>query len=993
MSLKMPCRWGAFALISVFALVSCDGDNLFNGGGADTQPPSVTVAPTPTASLPGTEVQVRVTATDDAGLSRIGFAAIDALGDTIGGAPTMVATSGITKDTTFTFLIPGTVAPGTVRLIGIAEDLLAQRSISTVANLTIADAVPPVITMLAPGQNTTAPLHDSVRVSFRIQDATGVKSVRIQGLATRVDSLGPTVVVPRYNEKTIEFTAPLPRDTIIIRYLLATNDNVSEPVDIIVTATDSLNNTAEVEQTILVGGPRVELRSPQVNAPAVVPGGTLQLHAFAIDRSSPIDSVRINISGAQTATFGFGPACAAATCQPFGLPADSVNVRPTYIVGSQVGTLTINAIAYNRNRVAGAAAPVTVTVAATAQTDNQPPLVRRTVTASDRLELSDTIAVSIDAQDQGAAGLRRLGIVAIATPAGTGLAPDTLFLDTTFTGSGRTGLQASTFKFTLEDFGFNEVNMVRLPRDVNVRVHAFAVDTVGNCGASVTSELTALQCASITAAGRTFFMASNTVAAAHQATVVPGFAVRLPTSGSRIADIAVDMNAGRPRMYLSNHNFNRLEVLSLLDSTFAAPVTVGSEPWGLFVNNAGDRLIVANSGGTNISMVDITQPAGSIAEADRILTPNASLFDVSRDITNGSVNYIVTIHDFSDRPQFIAQDANGTILHSTKPTGAAPNGSVRYLEETPVGSTRRYESKILFNDGGTSPATENWAIAHIDSITDGITLWDHVPGRPDQVFAATHPNIDSAIVILRTAGSDIFARRARIWNLEEVGLSDTTFVATSTDRQFVAFGEGAVSPFASIWLWHCAPLTATCTEGTGLGPGSLTDEIEVDDLIGNAAERVLGVALDSNGRIGGARGSQSAYFFSNDVENEGDLRLQGVFGNGVAGGSGGLALHPSHVHSGTSSPVTLAFVATANRSIKIADTHSFIQRGEILIRNNIVGPLRASLPLASENVGLSECNQIWVKLYGVTDAGNAVIINVRKKDVVNPIITTTACPL
>ena len=145
--------------------------------------------------------------------------------------------------------------------------------------------------------------------------------------------------------------------------------------------------------------------------------------------------------------------------------------------------------------------------------------------------------------------------------------------------------------------------------------------------------------------------------------------------------------------------------------------------------------------------------------------------------------------------------------------------------------------------------------------------------------------------------------------------------------------------------------------------------------------------------MGGARGSSSAYYFSNDIAAEGDLRLQGIFSNGVAGGNGGIALHPSHVHAGVSTSVTLAFVATANRSIKIADTHSFIQRGEILIRNNIVGPLRASLPLASENVGLSECDQIWVKLYGVTDAGNAVIINVRKKDVVNPIITATACPL
>jgi hypothetical protein len=145
------------------------------------------------------------------------------------------------------------------------------------------------------------------------------------------------------------------------------------------------------------------------------------------------------------------------------------------------------------------------------------------------------------------------------------------------------------------------------------------------------------------------------------------------------------------------------------------------------------------------------------------------------------------------------------------------------------------------------------------------------------------------------------------------------------------------------------------------------------DLIGNASERVLGIALNSDGSIGGARGSNSAYFFSNDVNEEGDLRLQGVFSNGVAGGNGGIALDPSHVYdlANGSNSRTLAFVATVNRSIKIVDTFHFRQRGEIQIRDNIVGPLRAAPPLASENVGLTgTCDEIWVKLH-TGDPGSA----------------------
>src|SRR6185503_16160102 len=103
---------------------------------------------------------------------------------------------------------------------------------------------------------------------------------------------------------------------------------------------------------------------------------------------------------------------------------------------------------------------------------------------------------------------------------------------------------------------------------------------------------------------------------------------------------------------------------------------------------------------------------------------------------------------------------------------------------------------------------------------------------------------------------------------------------------------------------------------------------------------------------GAARGADAAYFFSNNVNQSGDLRLQGVFASGVSGGNGGVALHPNHTQPMTCNETTLAFVATVNRSIKIVDTFNFRERGEILIRDNIVGPLRAALPLPAENTGL-----------------------------------------
>ncbi len=999
----------------------------------DVTAPTVSATATPGATSAGSIIAIRVNARDNVGLRQVGYAVVNPAGDTIGTTPTLATTSGAVKDTTFSFTVPLTITPRTVRVLGIAVDASGRRGYSTAASVTVADSAAPAITLNAPTASSTLPLNDSVRVNVRVVDASGIKSIVLYGQSVRIDSLGPTVTIQRFAQKTITFPATpgtaMPTDTTVTRYLLAIPDSISETVSIIVEATDSLGNKAVASTNILVGGPRVEMRNPLTNS-QVVPGGTLSLQAFALDRSSGIDSVQISLTGVQTFSYKYTPGCLPAVCAPNGLTStDSVVVSQDHVVplATPNGTLTITATAWNRNRVAGQSTPVNVLVSTTAVSDTSKPQVKVAITANDRVELSDTITVNVAAQDVGSNGIRRMGIVVSTTPGGGVAALPDFYMDTLFGGSGRTGLQPKAFKFTLADLGYTELNLQRLPRTITFAIHAFALDAGGYCGANVNNTLAALECTAAipvipapTVSGETdYYKANNATPLSLLVTVVPGRSVPLPRAGSHIADVVVDNNPARPRLFLSNFSLNRLDVLDLTTNTYDS-VAVGSEPWGMFLANApgGDgllgtsddnptRLIVGNSGGTNLSFVNLNTLTEEPAE--RLLTPNALLFDVRKEITNTSVNYLITYHDFSDRPQFVAEDANGIYLYSTKPTGAAPDGTVRYL--APTGGPRSYESKIIYTRDAVSPINDNWAIANIDSITGGITLWDHVPGNPGLVYSATDPDINVAINNLKNGptvgaslvgGSDIDAYPSGMWNLDVVGLSDTTFVTTSGDRKFVAFGEGATGPFASVWLWRAGA-------GPGL-PGTLSDNLTVQDLIGNAAERVLGIGLNYNGTIGAARGSASAYFFSNNVTLEGDLRLQGLFGNGVAGGNGGIALHPSHTYDlvSGSNPFTLGFVATVNRSIKIVDTFSFIERGEIQIRDNIVGPLRAALPIGGitgpfnagdENFGVApdpltgtaDCNVIWAKLYGVTGAGNAVIINVRKKDIVNPTITAGAC--
>lgn len=957
---------------------------------SDTTSPSVTSTATPTSTAAGRTIQVRVTARDNVGVARIGFAAVNPAGDTVGGSPTLVNTAGLNKDTVFNFAIPSSMTPRTLGVMGIAFDASGRRGISARASVIIADSAAPTITLNAPSAGATIPLQDSVRVSFRVQDPTGVKTIRIQGRATRVDSLGPTVIVDRFEEKTITFNRPLPIDTVITRYLLATADTASESVDIIVTATDSINNTASAIQTVIVGGPRVELRNP-INNSQVVVNGTLLITAFAVDRSSGIDSVKLAIRGAQTADYSFRPNS-----------PDSAVINQNHIFGAATGSVTITATAWNRNRISGVSNPVTVNVVAVAAADTAKPSLSVSIQQplNNRVELDDSITVTVRAGDVGTSGLARVGIAVIATPDTTSVLADTLYRYVNFAPA-QSGTTDQVFKFALSEFlddggaqRYGPTQPIRFPRQFTFNVHGFAIDAAPtpNCGASVTTTPASLDCV-VAPQDPNARLAANVQGQPLIVTTTAGSSVRLP-SGGNIADALVD--AARQRLYLSNISQSKLEVLDIATSSFVPTGAlnggkglVGSAPWGLAFTPANDTLVVANSGGTTISKV-ILGGADDLRENvnKRVFTPNTVLYEILLAVSNGRARYTQNFYDFSDRPQFAAVTAGNLLVYSTTPTGSAPDGTIRFVDPNPdpASATEQPEVKLLFNTGAVRPVSDAYAIANVDSIKivaggpvadDTVYVYDHVSGYPDdptRVIFAKSNNAPSTVTALRALGSDAFIG-AGLWNISKVGMSDTTFVAISPDRSTVAFGEGAVNPTGRVIL--CC---STSTGPSGLEVG-ISAEVAVSDLINNASERVLGVGLGAPGPdgtiLGVARGSVATYFFDRN------LRLQGSFSQGVAGGAGGATLHPNQTGRVEPTPnEALAFVATANRTIKILDTVHFYQRGEIPIRDNIAGPLRATLPFPGENGALlsTDPNFILVKLFGVTESGSVVVVNVRNKD-------------
>lgn len=415
------------------------------------------------------------------------------------------------------------------------------------------------------------------------------------------------------------------------------------------------------------------------------------------------------------------------------------------------------------------------------------------------------------------------------------------------------------------------------------------------------------------------------------------------------------MDTVRQLLVVSNKTFNQLDVFNLATRSFQTPVAVGSEPWGMTIDNSRDTVIVANSGGTNLSKVHL----GTLREvtAERIFTPNVSIFEAVEEQTETGVAIRVTLFDFSDRPQFVAQAADiagarGVVLYSTVPTAARPPGSIREFD-TETGDVR-----FFIEYASVLPTVDQKRIQVVnadDVSSTGATLFvcDHDRGSTTTTCfgVSTLAAAFDSILNHPLWDTEIFNNL----DIGSIGLRDTTFVAASGDRQFIAFGEGATGDRPGRIMMYQA------------SDSSISSVVRVQDLIGNASEPVRGLALNLDGSLGVARGFQ-AYFFDTT------LRLQGKSGE-VASAGIGAAFHPDHKDARTSNDATqLAFLGSSGGRIDVVDAFHFCRRGAIFIRDNITGPVRASRRLPGDPA------DVLVKVYALTPAG-VVIVDVRPSDV------------
>lgn len=822
---------------------------------------------------------------------------------------------------------------------------------------------------------------DSLLVIVRIFDDRQLQGVRIQGmkytgdanLGTLVESVRyPTVFIPAPNGLPFRTNPPLV-DTTVRRYLkpAVPVDSSLDSLVIMAIVTDGAGNVDTATRRVnLVAGPSVTVLAP--NAGDSVPQNVPMTFTVRVQSNQGVRVIRTRLQGETT-----WPAAAALDTTYndtiTGTQRD-VTISRSHLVPAQAPAgrpITITATATDITGNPGSAAPRVVFVR---QIGTTAPRVTQII--PERMEITDSVTVIATGDGISTVGFRVRDLNGV------------LLKDSSTT----VGAVSSNVRRDMR------INLTSANQGRSVRVSSYAIDQLGVRGYSVANASSGSQTDSL-------------LAHTDSSLIVFGQTFPLPRNGT-VGDIQVD--TVRSRVLISNMNANRLEVWGNATRSFDVDgVAVGSQPWGMALSVHRDTLLVANSGGTNVSRVFLGTVGGSVSTmredlARRIRTRTNFLWTVSEsfDAANAVHFAVAAPRMFSDRPQFIGQTSDTIIYFSTRPTQTAPEGTVRYLDPRQANPDLRTFVFVR----SLANTVDNFVFLDVDSvesrqagqnIPDTLYIFDHLPGttlpsavvrapvcnnsgvfingRTNCVGGAADPNFDPRFPsgLPQGALAATFAIRnydptcapncsdVTVYeNVEPVGITDTTFVAQSADRNWIAFGQGNSNP-GFLMMGQATP-------NDPAGP-FFSPLITQFDLTNQAAERVFGVAIDSTGLTIGAHGAQS-YFSS--VDNPFHLRLQGIYADAGTGGAG-IAYHPRANGTGSPTCERLAFVADGAKAIHATDLAFFIRRGRFDLKHQLYGPIRVSRRLAGDDP------TIVLKLYGVSLTGGLTVIDLRATDIVN----------
>jgi hypothetical protein len=986
----------------------------------DQTPPTVTLlAPTRDTLVTANDgsIIIRARVQDNSGLVRVRFFGFRVTGDpAFGRVDTLIRYSDtfapgqatafrptLTDTTVQRRLVPSGHGTQSERVFLAAEaiDESGNRSTDTatvtiIPNAFTQDQTPPGLTILEPANLATVALGVPVRVRARLTDNFALKRLTVFGINVKGDPalqrrdtvLWLDTLVAPGNTSTgqpVFFPRPLgadttKRDTTITRDIVQRSEVAEDTLTIVFQATDWADRVTTREvKTLLRRGPTAILQSPSSGL-TTFRGDRLSVIVRAT--SSPISNsalrrVGFRVEGRFGGTVTWSPAPvdsiitaagrnSAILTREIQVPLDSIQIPN--------GTV-ISITPYAADELNPTLTPTGATAVLTVNTppvDNVPPVVYN-VRVDSRVERNAVF--SFRGRDPG--GVARIGYRLQDELTNAVYLADSVNLpinvpDTTV-----------SFSPTVPDS----------LRGRRFKVAGFAVDQSGNRGGSVPRTSNVPNTVALDTARGLFTFGVTFVNAQLD-------------SANPAADLVVDR---RGNAYLSNINRNRVEYWQRtgLSGSFSTFIPVGAQPWGMSFNLTGDTLFVANSGGTNISRVDTASKQD--APGNRIRTPNTLLYTVQQSIdNNGVASYnSLTVVQYADRPQYLSFSANNSIYYSTRPTSVQTPGTIRRLLRNAV----RNETQFLTTYALTDPNAP-FVIANADSVqvfkstragvSDLIVIYDRplfgadnaaltdttflmsnagdtvqafpmtqprwaalgytvVPGSGARVQGRVGNNLQALESELRTAGSDVEVRAYQASTLE---LTDTTFVASGGNGNFVAFGEGATGNGSRI---------ITIREPFGASGPIGSAAVSVADLQGNAADRIFGLTVDSLSQTVLANGAQ-AFFGSLENGSLFNLRLEGSYKTSLPGA--GVAFHPQYVGASSALDRRVAFVAQGDTSIAIVDAYNYVLRRVLPLRSRLYGPLRAVLPQPDEQTADP---LLRVKLYALTREG-LVVIPIRAAD-------------
>lgn len=795
-----------------------------------------------------------------------------------------------------------------------------------------ADTTGPILNVTQPTDNQAFNIGDTIVVAGNVQDLVNLQSLTMIGVTIKGDTtIGTATEVTRYKQVTLTYSGNgnnafrqgivpvLPLDTTVSTMVLR------------VTAKDAAGNTTIRSIPVrMVSGPRVDIIAPARDS--VAPGGPLTVIA-AGTQPSGLDSIIARVSSGAT---GFPTALRDSARQSsVGKATDTLTATFTVPADARAGGLiTVDVTVRD---ALGQTGRRTVTVPVCTGCGTLAPRVVQTVPG--RVEYADAIRVHAKGT-----GLTWVGLV-VADSVNGPIRRDSVAA----TQAGETEQAVSIFDTTAA------LATLLQQQGRKLRIHSFARDGSGRIGYSLLS-LTAPP------------VSDDSLAHIDTTRVAYGrtYAVALTRPGV-IGDLAVDPL--RHNVILSNTSYNLLEVWNDDSHSYQNPVPVGSLPWGLFVSaTSPDTLLVANSGATTVSRVFLgTTTANTVREdlASRIRTRNSFVYKVTYTLQNGVVRLLVEgPFSYSDRPQYLAQASSGRLYFSTRPTQTAPEGTVRWLDPSkPFADAHQLHSYVPYVSGTTEIS---WVVFNADSVkvlaassngvSDQLIIWDHDVDTTNPSLSAVSASPDTALMNLQAIVNTDVEMVYRL-DVNQIGLTDTTFATASGDRSWVAFGEGNTlgkNPGRVIMVHD--PSLATAPTFSPL--------VSTADLTENASEKVFGLAIDSIGRQVGSHGLQ-AYVAA--VDEPFHLRLEGVYDSFDDGA--GVAFDPHAKGPTTPQRDRLMFVASHSGSIEIVDVAYFNNRGTLPVKGTLYGPLRATVPLTAAE----QAAGVVMKLYALTPSGLVVI--------------------